>query len=46
VTNLVPVLGDPARLATMSAAAAQYGRRDADEALARLVVEAATARRG
>jgi UDP-N-acetylglucosamine--N-acetylmuramyl-(pentapeptide) pyrophosphoryl-undecaprenol N-acetylglucosamine transferase len=40
-TTLVPVLGDPVRLAAMSTAAAQYGHRDADEALARLVVAAA-----
>jgi UDP-N-acetylglucosamine--N-acetylmuramyl-(pentapeptide) pyrophosphoryl-undecaprenol N-acetylglucosamine transferase len=39
--TLVPVLGDPDRLAAMSAAAAQYGHRDADETLARLVVGAA-----
>jgi UDP-N-acetylglucosamine--N-acetylmuramyl-(pentapeptide) pyrophosphoryl-undecaprenol N-acetylglucosamine transferase len=45
-TNLIPVLGDAARIASMSAAAAQYGHRDADEALARLVIDAATRRRG
>ena len=44
--NVVPMLGDPARIASMSAAAARYGRRDADEALARLVIEAAARRRG
>ena len=43
-TTLVPVLGDPVRLAAMSAAAAQYGHRDADEALAGLVIAAAQAR--
>ncbi|SEF51404.1 UDP-N-acetylglucosamine-N-acetylmuramylpentapeptide N-acetylglucosamine transferase [Thermomonospora echinospora] len=37
--NLLPVLGDPARVAQMSEAAARMGRRDADVALARLVHE-------
>ena len=41
--TLVPVLGDPARLAAMSAAAAALGHRDADVALARLVLRAAGA---
>jgi UDP-N-acetylglucosamine--N-acetylmuramyl-(pentapeptide) pyrophosphoryl-undecaprenol N-acetylglucosamine transferase len=38
--NVVPLLTDPARLEQMSAAAAGYGRRDGDEALLRLVLEA------
>ncbi len=44
--NVIPVLGDGDRIASMSAAAAKYGHRDADEALARLVVDAAARRRG
>ncbi|MFZ5852769.1 MAG: undecaprenyldiphospho-muramoylpentapeptide beta-N-acetylglucosaminyltransferase [Actinomycetota bacterium] len=36
-TTLLPLLGEPDRLAAMGAAAARLGRRDADEALARLV---------
>jgi UDP-N-acetylglucosamine--N-acetylmuramyl-(pentapeptide) pyrophosphoryl-undecaprenol N-acetylglucosamine transferase len=44
VNTLVPVLGDPVRLAAMSTAAAQYGHRDADETLAGLVIAAARAR--
>jgi UDP-N-acetylglucosamine--N-acetylmuramyl-(pentapeptide) pyrophosphoryl-undecaprenol N-acetylglucosamine transferase len=39
--TLVPLLTDPARLAAMSAAAAGLGHRDADVALARLVLEVA-----
>ncbi len=39
--HAVPLLTDPARLAAMAAAAAEHGRRDADEALARMVLEAA-----
>jgi UDP-N-acetylglucosamine--N-acetylmuramyl-(pentapeptide) pyrophosphoryl-undecaprenol N-acetylglucosamine transferase len=38
--NVVPLLGDPARVAAMGAAAAAHGRRDADEALVDLVFEA------
>jgi UDP-N-acetylglucosamine--N-acetylmuramyl-(pentapeptide) pyrophosphoryl-undecaprenol N-acetylglucosamine transferase len=38
--NVVPLLTDPARLEQMSAAASGYGRRDGDEALLRLVLEA------
>jgi UDP-N-acetylglucosamine--N-acetylmuramyl-(pentapeptide) pyrophosphoryl-undecaprenol N-acetylglucosamine transferase len=40
-STLIPVLDDPDRLAAMSAAANQYGHRDADETLAKLVVAAA-----
>jgi len=39
--QLLPLLRDPARLAGMAAAAAALGHRDADVALARLVLEAA-----
>jgi UDP-N-acetylglucosamine--N-acetylmuramyl-(pentapeptide) pyrophosphoryl-undecaprenol N-acetylglucosamine transferase len=39
--TVVPLLVDPARLATMSAAAAGLGRRDADEQLAAMVRDAA-----
>lgn len=38
--NVVPLLADPARVATMGQAAAAHGRRDADEALVDLVLEA------
>ena len=38
---LVPLLGDPAALATMAAAAARFGIRDGDERLADLVYRAA-----
>jgi len=38
---LLPLLHNPERLARMGAAAAAFGRRDADEALAALVFEAA-----
>ena len=44
VRTLLPLLADPARLAAMSAAAAGLGHRDADEALARLVLDAAAGR--
>ncbi|HWB66898.1 MAG TPA: undecaprenyldiphospho-muramoylpentapeptide beta-N-acetylglucosaminyltransferase [Mycobacteriales bacterium] len=40
--EVLPLLSDPAATAGMSAAAAAFGRRDADEALARLVLDAAT----
>ncbi len=40
------LLGDPARLGAMSAAAAAYGVRDGDARLARLVLQAAAARKG
>lgn len=43
---LTPLLTDPARLATMSAAAASSGRRDADDRLVDLVLEAVAARGG
>lgn len=39
--TLVPVLADPARLATMGTAAAGFGIRDGDERLADLVLQAA-----
>lgn len=45
-TQLVPLLTDPTRLAAMSHAAAGHGHRDADVALARLVLAAARAPRG
>lgn len=40
-TAVLPLLLDPARLAAMGRAAASLGRRDADERLADLVIEAA-----
>lgn len=43
--TLLPLLADPLRLSAMGEAAARFGRRDADVALARLVLEAAEARR-
>ena len=39
--TLIPLLTDPPRLAQMSARAAELGRRDADERLADMVLEAA-----
>ncbi|RKS74120.1 UDP-N-acetylglucosamine--N-acetylmuramyl-(pentapeptide) pyrophosphoryl-undecaprenol N-acetylglucosamine transferase [Motilibacter peucedani] len=39
--NLAPLAADAARLATMSAAAARFGRRDADDRLAAMVLAAA-----
>jgi UDP-N-acetylglucosamine--N-acetylmuramyl-(pentapeptide) pyrophosphoryl-undecaprenol N-acetylglucosamine transferase len=39
--TLTPLLGDPGRLATMGAAAAGFGRRDGDERLVDLALEAA-----
>jgi UDP-N-acetylglucosamine--N-acetylmuramyl-(pentapeptide) pyrophosphoryl-undecaprenol N-acetylglucosamine transferase len=39
--SLTPLLLDPDRLATMGAAAARFGRRDADERLADMVLQAA-----
>jgi UDP-N-acetylglucosamine--N-acetylmuramyl-(pentapeptide) pyrophosphoryl-undecaprenol N-acetylglucosamine transferase len=42
-TVLLPLLGDPARLTTMSAAAARFGRRDGDERLVDLALEAIAA---
>ena len=41
VEHAVPLLTDPSRLSAMSAAAASLVPRDADEALARIVLEAA-----
>jgi UDP-N-acetylglucosamine--N-acetylmuramyl-(pentapeptide) pyrophosphoryl-undecaprenol N-acetylglucosamine transferase len=38
--NLVPLVGNPARVTAMGTAAAAHGRRDADEALVDLVLEA------
>ena len=38
--QLIPLARDPHRLAAMGAAAAQYGRRDGDEALLEFVIEA------
>ena len=43
--NVLPVLTDPHRLYDMSRAAAEFGRRDADELLAAMVHEAIAARR-
>jgi UDP-N-acetylglucosamine--N-acetylmuramyl-(pentapeptide) pyrophosphoryl-undecaprenol N-acetylglucosamine transferase len=42
-TVLLPLLGDPARLAGMGAAAAGFGRRDGDERLVDLALEAVAA---
>ncbi|WP_019877659.1 undecaprenyldiphospho-muramoylpentapeptide beta-N-acetylglucosaminyltransferase [Sporichthya polymorpha] len=42
--NVVPLMGDPARMTAMGAAAAAHGRRDADEALVDLVLEAVASR--
>ena len=39
--HVLPLLGDGARLEEMAAAAAGFGRRDADETLARMVLDAA-----
>ncbi|WP_165990294.1 undecaprenyldiphospho-muramoylpentapeptide beta-N-acetylglucosaminyltransferase [Streptomyces sp. YIM 98790] len=44
--NVVPVLTDPGRLLTMSRAAAEFGRRDADDLLVAMVYEAIAAGRG
>ncbi|MGP4113127.1 undecaprenyldiphospho-muramoylpentapeptide beta-N-acetylglucosaminyltransferase [Streptomyces sp. 4N509B] len=43
--NVLPVLTNPGRLAGMSRAAAEFGRRDADELLLAMVYEAIAARR-
>jgi UDP-N-acetylglucosamine--N-acetylmuramyl-(pentapeptide) pyrophosphoryl-undecaprenol N-acetylglucosamine transferase len=43
--TLLPVLTDPHRLHTMARAAAEFGRRDADELLVGMVYEAMRARR-
>jgi UDP-N-acetylglucosamine--N-acetylmuramyl-(pentapeptide) pyrophosphoryl-undecaprenol N-acetylglucosamine transferase len=42
--HLLPLLADPDRLAAMGAAAARFGRPDADRLLADLVRSAASAR--
>ncbi|WP_069811817.1 undecaprenyldiphospho-muramoylpentapeptide beta-N-acetylglucosaminyltransferase [Streptomyces sp. TP-A0874] len=42
--EVLPVLTDPARLREMSRAAAEFGRRDADELLVRMVYDAVAAR--
>lgn len=39
VQNVLPVLGDPGRVAAMSEAAGRMGRRDADVALAQMVYD-------
>ncbi|MFE3447909.1 undecaprenyldiphospho-muramoylpentapeptide beta-N-acetylglucosaminyltransferase [Nonomuraea sp. NPDC059194] len=44
IQNVLPILRDPERVATMSEAAASMGRRDADLALARKVLEIAGGR--
>jgi UDP-N-acetylglucosamine--N-acetylmuramyl-(pentapeptide) pyrophosphoryl-undecaprenol N-acetylglucosamine transferase len=41
VANVLPILTDPQRRVEMSRAAAAFGHRDADDALARMVVEIA-----
>jgi UDP-N-acetylglucosamine--N-acetylmuramyl-(pentapeptide) pyrophosphoryl-undecaprenol N-acetylglucosamine transferase len=41
VADVLPLLRDPARLAAMSAAASRHGSRDADVALAEMVLRAA-----
>ncbi|MCX4727130.1 undecaprenyldiphospho-muramoylpentapeptide beta-N-acetylglucosaminyltransferase [Streptomyces sp. NPDC090052] len=43
--NVLPVLADPHRLFEMSRAAAEFGRRDADDLLVGMVYEAIAARR-
>ncbi|WP_042398697.1 undecaprenyldiphospho-muramoylpentapeptide beta-N-acetylglucosaminyltransferase [Streptacidiphilus carbonis] len=45
LTHLLPVLTDPQRLWDMSRAAAEFGRRDADELLVGMVYEAISAHR-
>jgi UDP-N-acetylglucosamine--N-acetylmuramyl-(pentapeptide) pyrophosphoryl-undecaprenol N-acetylglucosamine transferase len=44
--TLTPLLADAGRLATMGAAAARFGRPDADERLADLVLVAASSSKG
>jgi UDP-N-acetylglucosamine--N-acetylmuramyl-(pentapeptide) pyrophosphoryl-undecaprenol N-acetylglucosamine transferase len=44
MANLVPLLKDPDRISAMSAAAGGHGRRDADEGLADLLMEAVAAK--
>jgi UDP-N-acetylglucosamine--N-acetylmuramyl-(pentapeptide) pyrophosphoryl-undecaprenol N-acetylglucosamine transferase len=43
--NVLPVLADPHRLYEMSRAAAEFGRRDADDLLVGMVYEAIAASR-
>jgi UDP-N-acetylglucosamine--N-acetylmuramyl-(pentapeptide) pyrophosphoryl-undecaprenol N-acetylglucosamine transferase len=43
--TVVPLVTDPGRLIAMSTAAARFGRRDADVAVARMVLDAADRRR-
>ena len=45
LANVLPVLTDPNRLYAMSRAAAEFGRRDADELLVGMVYEAIAAKR-
>jgi UDP-N-acetylglucosamine--N-acetylmuramyl-(pentapeptide) pyrophosphoryl-undecaprenol N-acetylglucosamine transferase len=45
-STVLPLLADPARLTALGAAAARFGRRDADEALADLVLHAVAPREG
>jgi UDP-N-acetylglucosamine--N-acetylmuramyl-(pentapeptide) pyrophosphoryl-undecaprenol N-acetylglucosamine transferase len=45
VEAVVPLLTDATRLAAMAAAAAGFGRRDADDALARIVSDVVSGRR-
>ena len=42
ITEILPLLSDGVRLATMGSAAAAWGVRDADELLADIVVRVAT----
>ncbi len=46
LNNVLPVLTDPQRLWDMSRAAAEFGRRDADDLLVGMVYEAIEAARG
>jgi UDP-N-acetylglucosamine--N-acetylmuramyl-(pentapeptide) pyrophosphoryl-undecaprenol N-acetylglucosamine transferase len=46
LSQLLPVLTDPQRIWQMSHAAAEFGRRDADQLLAQMVYEAIDAHRG
>lgn len=46
LSNVLPVLTDPQRLWDMSRAAAEFGRRDADDLLVGMVYEAIDAARG
>jgi UDP-N-acetylglucosamine--N-acetylmuramyl-(pentapeptide) pyrophosphoryl-undecaprenol N-acetylglucosamine transferase len=44
--TIIPLVTNPRRLRTMSARAAELGRRDADELLVDMIVEAAASRSG